>query len=332
MGSYVIRRILLMFVTLLGITLVSFTMTALAPGDRMPEELGGGQAEAGLRGADIQRKREQFIQEHHLDAPVIVRYLHWLGKTITLSDKSWAVKKGVAVRDLIVERVGASIQYNLISLVLVYLIALPLGTMQALNRNTFWDYLTTVLTLILYSIPTYAVGTLIVVYFCSKQYFNVFPIGLNHPGEQEMTFFPFLADRLWRLTPAVITATYGGFAYLSKLQRGALLETLRADYVRTAWAKGLSPGRVIVRHAIRNSLLPLITVAAAILPAMIGGSVIIETVFSIKGIGLMSYEAVLHRDEPVVMAMFVTSGFLMLLSLLIVDLLYAKADPRISYA
>ena len=331
MISYVIRRILLVLVTLFGISLVTFTIVALAPGDRAPSA--GASEEAGHRSAQLQRKRERFIKQYHLDKPLPVRFLYWLGRTARLDFvESWHVEKGKPVLEIMWRRMGPTVQLNLISMVLVYIIAVPLGVCQALRRNTWFDYLSTVVTFALRSIPSYAVGTLIVVYFCSKEYFNIFPLGLTSPRSDEMPFFVFLADRLWRLTPAVICATYGSFAFLSKLMRGALLENLRADYVRTARAKGLSEGRVVIRHALRNSLLPLITVAASILPAMLAGSVVIEKIFDIKGLGMMSWDAIFNRDEPIVMAVATISAFLVLLSLLVVDLLYAKVDPRISYA
>jgi peptide/nickel transport system permease protein len=329
MLSYVVRRLLLMSVTLIGISMVTFTIVAMAPGKRVG---GSSTMDPGTLSSEKARIAREQEKLYHLDKPPPVRYGLWLWQMAQLNfGESWHVRKGEKVLDLMWARMGPTVQMNLISIAVVYLIAIPLGTMQALKRNTWLDYVTTIFTFALYSIPSYVVGTLILVFLCNDSFVNIFPLGLG--GERAANLPPWegIIDRLWRLTPGVICLTYGGFAYLSKLQRGALLETLRADYVRTAYAKGLSHGRVVIRHAMRNSLLPLITIAASILPGLLGGSVVVEQIFNINGLGLLGWEALRAYDEPIVLATATISAFLLLVSLLVVDLLYAKADPRIAY-
>jgi len=169
-------------------------------------------------------------------------------------------------------------------------------------------------------------------YFCGpafKQWFP--PAGLNSNYADQLPFFPWLVDRLWHLVLPVLCLTYAGFAYLTKLVRAGMLDNLRSDYVRTARAKGLSNWAVIFKHAFRNSIIPVITIMATLLPAMLGGSVIIERIFSIPGMGWLAFEAVTTRDYNVVMAVATIGGVLNLLGLLFGDIAYAIVDPRISF-
>jgi peptide/nickel transport system permease protein len=176
------------------------------------------------------------------------------------------------------------------------------------------------------------VGQMLIGYFCGPTFKNWFPpAGLSGNYAEQLPFFPWLADRLWHLVLPVTCFTYSGFAYLTKQVRAGMLDNLRADYVRTARAKGLSNWVVIFRHAFRNSVIPVITIMATLLPAMLGGSVIIESIFSIPGMGLLAFEAVTTRDYNVVMAVATIGGVLNLIGLLLGDIAYAIADPRISF-
>jgi len=169
-------------------------------------------------------------------------------------------------------------------------------------------------------------------YFCGPAFKNWFPpAGLSSNYAEQLPFFPWLTDRLWHLALPVLCLTYSGFAYLTKQVRAGMLDNLRADYVRTARAKGLSNTVVIFRHALRNSIIPVITIMATLLPAMFGGSVIIESIFSIPGMGLLAFEAVTTRDYNVVMAVATVAGVLNLVGLLLADIAYAAVDPRISF-
>jgi peptide/nickel transport system permease protein len=176
------------------------------------------------------------------------------------------------------------------------------------------------------------VGQMMIGYLSNPQYFNWFPpAGLSSNQADTMAFFPWLADRAHHLVLPVICITYTGFAMLTKIVRAGMLDNMRTDYVRTARAKGLPEGRVIMDHAFRNSIIPVITIMATLLPAMIGGSVIIERVFTIPGMGLLAFEAISTRDYNIVMAVATIAGVLNMLGLLLADIAYAIADPRITF-
>jgi peptide/nickel transport system permease protein len=174
---------------------------------------------------------------------------------------------------------------------------------------------------------------MVLIYFLGGgDFWNVFPVyGILSPGAESFSFSRKALDFLWHIVLPVACLTYGDLAYLSRYQRGSLLEVLREDFIRTAKAKGLPESRVVFKHALRNALIPIITIIASILPAMIGGSVIIESIFSIPGIGQLGFEAVLSRDYPVIMAIATISAFLTLIGILIADILYVLVDPRISF-
>lgn len=184
----------------------------------------------------------------------------------------------------------------------------------------------------LWALPSMWVGQMLIGYFCGPTFMNWFPpAGLSSNAADQLPFFPWLGDRLWHLVLPVFCLTYSGFAYLSKQVRAGMLDNLRADYVRTARAKGLSNTAVVLRHAFRNSIIPVITIMATLLPAMLGGSVIIERIFSIPGMGLLAFEAVTTRDYNVVMAVATIGGVMNLIGLLLADIAYAMVDPRISF-
>jgi peptide/nickel transport system permease protein len=184
----------------------------------------------------------------------------------------------------------------------------------------------------LWSLPSMWVGQMLIGYFCGPTFKNWFPpAGLSSNYAEQLAFFPWLADRVWHLVLPVFCLTYSGFAYLTKQVRAGMLDNLKADYVRTARAKGLSNWVVIFRHAFRNSIIPVITIVATLLPAMLGGSVIIESIFSVPGMGLLAFEAVTTRDYNVVMAVATIGGVLNLIGLLLGDIAYAAVDPRINF-
>jgi peptide/nickel transport system permease protein len=185
----------------------------------------------------------------------------------------------------------------------------------------------------LYSLPSFWVGTLILIYLCSGDYLLWFPpAGLHSIDyEPDWPLVRRLVDYGWHIAMPVLCETYGAFAALSRYMRSSMLETARQDYIRTARAKGLPERTVILKHMLRNSLIPMVTMLADILPALVGGSVIIETIFSVPGIGQLGYQAILARDYPVILGLFALSSFLTLSGILIADLLLALVDPRITF-
>ncbi len=323
MTTYVIRRILLLIPTLLGITVMVFAVSRIAPGDPVSLSMGpGGQLDA-ERAADVTEARRKI---YGLDKPVPIQYLTWLGRVARL-DFGDSIKHHRPVIELIKERVGITVSINLIAFVIIYTVSLPLGAVSAVKQKSFFDRAISVAVLVLWSLPAMWVGQNMILYL--NEWFPV--AGLSSNNAEVLPFFPWLADRLWHMALPVICLTYTGFAILTKQVRAGMLDNLRMDYVRTARSKGLPETVVIIRHAFRNSIIPVITIMATVLPAMIGGSVIIESIFSIPGMGLLAFEAVTTRDYNVIMAVATIAGFLNLLGLLLADIAYALADPRISF-
>jgi peptide/nickel transport system permease protein len=328
MTTYILRRLLLMVPTLLGITVMVFAISRIAPGDPVSLSMGpGGQMDA-ERAADV---REARMRLYGLDKPVPVQYAIWLGRVVRF-DFGDSIKHHRPVIELIKERLPITITLNLIAFVLIYTISLPLGVLAAVGHKQFFDRASSVILFMLWSLPVMWVGQMLIGYLCGPTFMNWFsPAGLSSNYADQLPFFPWLADRLWHLVLPVFCLTYSGFAYLTKQVRAGMLDNLRADYVRTARAKGLSNWTVIFRHAFRNSIIPVITIMATLLPAMLGGSVIIERIFSIPGMGLLAFEAVTTRDYNVVMAVATIGGVMNLIGLLFGDIAYAIADPRISF-
>jgi len=250
--------------------------------------------------------------------------------------------KGRPVAQRLAEAVPITILLNLISLPIIYGVAVTTGLYAARHRGSWFDVGSGVTLLGLWSVPVIWAAVLLITYFANEQHLKLFPTtGLHALEAERMAFLPrfgeggfergWLLDALWHLVLPVACLTYTGFAVMSKIMRGAVLDALGADYVRTARAKGL-PGRVVLwRHAFRNSLLPLITMAASIVPALFVGSVVVETVFSIHGMGKLAVEAAFEKDRELVMATTLLAGLLGLASELIRDICYALADPRVSY-
>jgi peptide/nickel transport system permease protein len=299
----------------------------MAPGDPVSLSMGPGGMMDAQRAADV---REARMKLYGLDKPVYVQYFIWLGRVVRL-DFADSIKHHRPVIDLIKERLPVTLTLNLVAFVIIYAISIPMGILSAVGRKKFLDRASSVMLLMLWSLPSMWVGQMLIGYLCGPPH-NLFPpAGLSSNEAEQFPFFQWLADRLWHLVLPVFCLTYAGFAYLTKLVRAGMLENLRADYVRTARAKGLSNWAVIFRHAFRNSVIPVITIMATLLPAMFGGSVIIERIFSVSGMGLLAFEAVTTRDYNVVMGVATIAGVLNLIGLLMADIAYAAADPRISF-
>lgn len=331
MKAYLLKRALQMIPTLLGITFITFLIIQLAPGNpaMLKLQMGKGQAELGGDKAISEQIVQQTKELYGLDKPIPIQYLLWVKRVFTL-DFGTSYKDHRNVWDKIAERLPITIQLNVISIFLVYLIAIPCGIYSSTKSGSLADRAMTLLFFFLYSLPNFWVAVLLIMLFGGGDFWDLIPVyGISSIGSENIGFFPWLADRAWHLIVPVFCLTYGGLAYLSRLTRADMLEVIREDYIRTARAKGLSERVVIYKHAFRNALLPIITLLAFLLPSMFGGSVIIESIFSIPGMGQLGFEAVLSRDYPVIMAITTISAFLTLIGLLISDILYAALDPRI---
>ena len=329
MRDYIFKRLLLLIPTLFGITLITFFIIQLAPGNPVERKL---QLDQGIQAEAI---TQQIVEEtkklYGLDKPIYVRYWIWVKQIATL-DFGRSYKDHRPVINKIAERIPITLTLNIISIILIYLIAIPIGVFSAVAHGRFSERVSTFFFFMLYSIPSFWMAMILIFFLGGGDYWDLFPVyGILSPEAENYPFFKKALNFLWHIVLPVFCLTYGGLAYLSRFQKGTLLEVLREDFVRTATAKGLPRHIVILKHALRNALIPIITILAGILPAMIGGSVIIESIFSIPGIGQLGFESVLSRDYPVIMAIATISAILTLIGILIADLLYVLVDPRISF-
>ena len=328
MRTYILKRLLLIIPTLLGITTITFIITHLAPGET---PITGGTDTGQLRGHLTREQIERWRDLHHLSDPIYVQYVYWLGDVAKLNFGE-SFKDGRPVMTKILERLPITMTLSLTAIFLVYLIAIPLGVHSAVHQNSLSDRITTFIVFVLYSLPGFWVAHVLLTYACGGDYLNLFPLaGISSPSASQMNAFQWFFDRLWHLILPIVCYTYGGLAGLSRYARAGMLEVLRQDYVRTARAKGLPERVVVMKHAFRNSIIPIVTIVAGLLPALLGGSVIVEQIFSIPGMGRLGFEAVLNRDYPVIMGLATISAALTLIGILLSDLLYAVVDPRISY-
>jgi len=452
--QYILRRLLIMIPTLLGVTVVVFAVMALSPGGLKASNLITGQMSP-----EAKRALETYYnQRYGLDAPLHEQYLRWLNnlspigfvedaqsgerqftlwKPINLGESLYY---GRPVADLLMARVPITVLLNVLSLPVIYALAIVMGVYAAKHSGGRFDRYSGGVMLGLWSMPTMLAGILLIGFFASDQYWHWFPVsGLSYRVALDMPFLPhwqsgttallfaaciivswsvawgamrlvrmshrqlaalvvggvctllaavshgvagemwavmvvtaglfglarlpqriwrtvlcglllslvtmlvfrdglfegfvrgFLLDRLWHLVLPVLCLSYGGLAYLAKLTRSSVLENLGADFTRTAQAKGLSEHDILWRHVFRNSLLPLITVSASLVPGLLAGSIIVETLFSIEGMGKLAVEAVRGKDKELVLSVTLISGVLTLVSYLLADICYAIADPRVSY-
>jgi ABC-type dipeptide/oligopeptide/nickel transport system permease component len=335
MFSYIFRRLLLMIPTLIGITLMLFLMARFAPG-----LTGGGSfGEGGARASREDRERAilemyrklDMVDEHDQMRPLYVQYARWLWNACHLEFGS-SVKYNEKVSSLIKEKLPVTLTINVIEAFLVYVVAIPGGVLAAVKRGKRFDVAWGVGTIALFSIPVILSGNLLIYYCANPQHLAWFPPGQLHSlGASSAGAWEYTLDYLWHLVLPIFVMCLGGFAYNSKMMRASLLDNLSQDYVRTARAKGVSPARVISRHVIRNSLLPMITIFATVLPGLLGGAVIIESIFSIPGMGQLALTATLSRDLPILQALTFVGAIITMVCFLLQDICYAIADPRVSY-
>ncbi len=357
MFTYLVRRILLMVPTMLGITLVVFGIMKAAPGDPAQMLIS---PDGELRPDERAELIEYTRRRYGLDLPVHEQYLRWLnmvspigfgvdedgalsGFGFKVPDLGESFVKRRPVLDLIAESLPITLLLNVLTIPIIYTVAIATGLLAARFRGQWFDNVSGLFFLGLWSFPTMLAGVLMINLFANEQYINAFPYGgMGEAVGRDMAFLPgrgddgawsagYLLFTMYHLVLPVICLSYGGFAFLSKLTRSATLENLSKDFVRTARAKGVREKNVLFAHVLRNSLLPLITVLAGLLPSLLAGAVIVETIFSINGMGRLAIQAIEFKDQEVVMAITLISGLLGLVGYLIADVGYAIADPRVSY-
>jgi peptide/nickel transport system permease protein len=263
--------------------------------------------------------------------PAWRQYGTWLSR-VARFDFDRSFRDDERVIDKIKESLPVTLGLNAIAILLIYFISIPVGVQAAVKRGSFFDVASSFVLFLLYSAPNFWVATLLIMTLSSERNFNWFDcVGMHSANASELAYLPWLKDWGAHLVLPIVALVYAGFASLSRYARTTMLETIAQDYVRTARAKGLSERVVIYKHALRNSMITIVTLVASLLPAMIGGSIIVEQIFSIQGMGQLSFQAILDRDYPVIMATTTFSAFLTLLGVLVSDVLYVVVDPRISH-
>jgi peptide/nickel transport system permease protein len=317
MGAFLARSAIQKFITLFFVSVISFLIIHLAPGE--PSQIDP------LNPKFTREVLERFRKEFHLDKPLHLQYLYFYrdlftGKSVSWKDNRPALRK-------IYERFLNSLPLFILGTLITWTLSFPVGIHAALRRGSFYDRSTTFLAYLLISIPGFFFAYMLIIFVVTQ--FRVPVIGMETFGLSPKGLLTFLMDRVWHLLlPSVLFAA-GGIAVLSRYVRNQMLEVEGQDYVRTAKAKGLPAEKVHYKHALRNALLPFVTMFGLILPGLLGGSIIIESIFSWPGMGRMAYEAILARDYPVILTVNFISAILVLIGTFISDLLYMVVDPRI---
>ncbi len=330
MFTYIAKRLLLMIPTILGIAVITFAVVHLAPGD--PASLKAQSASEALSSDRMTREIVEGTRAlYGLDKPLHVQFAVWLKRIVTL-DFGTSYRDHRPVIDKIGDALPITLTLNILTILIIYIVSIPVGAYTALKPKGFVDRASAILFMALYSLPSFWVAMMLIALLCSGDYLNWFPIvGFVSDGASILPWYGWVSNVAWHLVIPIACLTYGGFAFLSRFTRASMLEVIRQDYIRTARAKGLPEWRVAVRHGLRNALIPLLTLMGTLLPALLGGSVIIEQIFSIPGMGRLGFESVLARDYPVIMAIATISAALTLVSILITDIMYAVVDPRITF-
>jgi len=317
---YIIKRALLMIPILFGITLLSFGVMRLAPG-------GPAEAQMEFSARASAEARERLRKLYGADQPFHKQYATWLTKFVTL-DFGDAFADGRKVKDKILERLPITLTINLLSLGLVLLIAIPIGIMSATRQYSLLDRSTTLFVFLGFSTPSFWLA-LLLIYLFGVQW-GVLPIsGIQSLDVAGLSGWNRLMDRSQHLIMPVFVSAFGGLAGFSRYVRNNMLEVMQQDYIRTARAKGLSENAVIYKHALRNALMPVITILGLALPGIIGGSVIMEQVFGIPGMGQLMFQSVMSRDYNLAMGILVPAAFLTMLGNFLADIGYAFTDPRV---
>ncbi len=322
MLHYIIKRLLQLVPVLLGITIISFIVIHLAPGkptDMMTQLSPKVSLEA----------REKLEKIYGLDKPLHIQYIIWLKKLIKLDFGKSFVDQRSAIKK-ITERMPITILINSLSIITIFLISIPIGIRSAVNRGSMFDKTSTLFVFLLFAAPGFWLALILMSFFGVR--LGWVPVsGIASLDFENFTIFRKILDLSYHLILPVLVASLGGLAGISRYARQSMLNVIHADYIRTARAKGLSEHAVIYKHALKNALLPIITILGLSIPGLISGSVIFESVFNIPGMGRLMVEAVFARDYNVIMGGLVLSALLTLVGNLIADIAYSYADPRIRY-
>lgn len=334
MFIYIVRRIILLIPTFLGITLVTFVLINLAPGgpvDQKIQQMRFAGGDGGRTSSVTEEMINELKKQYGFDKPVHERYFIWL-KNLVRFDFGQSFTYEEPVIDVIKSKLPVSLQFGLVSLFLTYLICVPLGVKKAISAGGLFDKLSGVLLYFAYSVPTLVLGIFLVVFFAGGSYFQWFPIGgFRSDNYEDLGFFAQVIDRAHHFVLPTICYLIGGFTQLTMLMRNSMLDVIRMDYVRTARAKGLTEKAVYYKHALRNALIPVATGLGGFFAVFLAGSLIIETIFDLDGIGKLSYTSIFTRDYNVIMGLTFITSLLLVFGRIVSDVIYVLIDPRIDF-
>lgn len=320
MPSYIAKRLFLIVPLLFGITLITFAVIHLTPGS--PVEV---QTEMSLKASA--QARENLKKLYGLDKPLHIQYFDWLKRFVKL-DFGKSMIDGRKVIDKIWETIPITLIIDLLSLIVIFIISIPLGVYSATRQYTLFDKISTIGVFIGFSMPEFWLALLLMILFGVQ--LGWLPIsGIQSIDVSEMNNVERVLDWVKHLILPVGITAFGGLASLSRYSRSSMLEVIRQDYIKTAYAKGLKEHEVVFKHALRNALLPIVTILGLSIPGLIGGSVIFEMIFSIPGMGRLFFSSVMARDYPTIMGILTMVAVLTLIGNLIADISYALVDPRI---
>ena len=322
MARFILKRLLLSIPILFGISLITFAVIHITPGG--PTVLQS-QMNAKMSPDSIAKLRALY----DLDKPLPVQYLKWLSRLARL-DFGESFNDNRPVAEKILERLPATLQLNVLSLLLLFLIAVPLGVYSAAKQNSVFDRFFTSVSFIGFSVPSFWLALLLMLFF--GVWLQWLPIsGMTSVNAANMPPLLQVYDRLQHLILPLFVSVFGSIAGLSRYMRSGMLEVIRQDYIRTARAKGLPEREVLLKHALRNAMLPVITIIGLSIPGLISGGFIFETIFAWPGMGRLAYESAMSFDYPVIMGVVIAGALLTLFGNLLADIAYAFADPRIRY-
>lgn len=337
--KYITRRVLIIVPTIIGITFIFFVIINLAPGGPIEKKIQEmkfghlmGQQDSGPSKSLITEEALIALKKQYgFDKPVITRYFLWL-KNLSHFDFGESYTYGIPAMDVITSRFPVSLQFGLTSFFLTYLISIPLGLFKAIKHQSFFDLSTSFILFLAYSIPGFMLAIVLIVYFSGGNFLDIFPIGGLYSDQYEsLSFWGKFGDRIHHFILPLFCYVIGQFTVLTLIVKNSVLEEVKKDYIRTARSKGLSENKVIFKHALKNALIPVVTGLGGFLTVFFSGSLLLEVIFQLDGIGLLSYKAVLERDYTVLMASTFLQTILMLIGNLMSDIAYVFVDPRIDY-
>ncbi len=319
MLSYILKRLLIAVPLVFGVLTLTFFIIRLAPGDP---------AAFFIQPGISPNVAEQIRQQYGLNDPLPVQYIKWLGNVLQGDFGRSFSRAQQPVFEVIAQALPVTMTIAVLTLIANFVFGIIIGVISAVKQNSFSDRFLTVTALFFYSMPEFWLALMMIILFALK--WPLFPVsGLNEVGAESYGPIGFFMDRIWHLVLPVTVLSINGAAGIARYVRGSMLEVIRQDYVRTARAKGLSERVVILKHALRNALLPVITLMGSSLPFIFSGALFIEVIFAFPGMGRVTVEAIFARDYPLIIANTFVSGTMIVLGNLLADVLYAVVDPRI---